>query len=1256
MRFIANGPAIPSELLTARDAGQVLFFCGAGVSRAAAGLPDFIDLAGQVLDKLGSARCSAARQLHLSAKAARDAGSGASGPGIDRVFSMLEREFDLADIRRVVTQTLTPAAPPDLSFHQALMDLSRTRSGAVRLVTTNFDSLFEACDPTLGVWVAPNLPDPKLPVDFRGIVHLHGRVGPAMPDGEADGGDPHGDQGALVLSTAEFGYSYLADGWATRFIQALMRRFTIVFVGYSADDPPVQYLLEAVRRFDGQQNPIYAFHAGDAEGGDAQWAQKGVTPIPYDDDNRHVALWDSLRAWADRARDPQAWAERVMARAMQGPAGVLPHERGMVRDLASSADGAHALAYAAEPIPASWLMVFDAVERRDKPLHPADTTPPAAAWKTYGLDDDPSPTATPDDSAPLPRLWDAFHLTAQDLRDGTANRRALVSQVDDHSAERVPPRIEYLRNWVARVSGDPVALWWAAGQRRVDSSLADQIMGRVTNAPEQYSVSLRWQWRMATQAWLQPPPLSDTRGFTIQRLAENGWTRELVHDTVDLFRPRFTVQRANRSVPEHLDSGAAPRIISLRMDYPEPHAIPSIPDEWLGEAIPRFRRLIEDGLILTRDIGLDVEGRVDDLINPDPHTHHLGLSKTLLVFCDWMRRWAASDRAAARVEQIRWQSSDERVFARLCVWALSIPDLTDIDQVAHALAVMDEKQFWDHAQENDLLSALVTRWPDMALADRAAAEERLLHGDPPFAREHPEAARLIAWTKLHRWHWLEHHGVVFTRDAADQLAELQRMAPEFTPAEVADGVLRRSGFFTQDIDSSHLESQSVQDIVSELSDDDDLDFRRLIQRRPFLGLVKHRPVTAIRALSAAMTRGVFNARAWRTLLSPEGNVTWPRRRASLVARRLTQLRTTDLAEITPDVANWMEERAGDLYQLDPGALDGLWTALFVAVPHARHTGWDTRPMRDWTMEAINSPIRGLLGVILNKDCGFPTRVGDPVPNRTLQRFDALLSLHGDLRRYAVCLMARQYSWLSAIAPKQTRRALLPHAFRKDDRDSFFQGLLSGHLRITPELFNELKPQLMDLIHEDNLPHDEQGVLVDLLMKGWLGVDVDGEDRQLLSDSELREALIVGGDRVRNTALWRLGNWANDEDSRWRPALARFFGTVWPLQRVVRTAQTTAALVKFALKMKGLFDEVVPLIVSHLVRLQDIGAYWYLDFTVDDLPKRHPVALLDILWAVLPTYTRDWPYGTEPLIRTLSEQPAAASDRRLVDLMRRLHQR
>ena len=63
MRFFENGPEIPDELLHARDEGRVVFFCGAGVSRAKAKLPDFFGLAKKVMKTLGVQADSPARKL-----------------------------------------------------------------------------------------------------------------------------------------------------------------------------------------------------------------------------------------------------------------------------------------------------------------------------------------------------------------------------------------------------------------------------------------------------------------------------------------------------------------------------------------------------------------------------------------------------------------------------------------------------------------------------------------------------------------------------------------------------------------------------------------------------------------------------------------------------------------------------------------------------------------------------------------------------------------------------------------------------------------------------------------------------------------------------------------------------------------------------------------------------------------------------------------------------------------------------------------
>jgi hypothetical protein len=242
MRFLPGGPALPDDLLTARDEGQVIFFCGAGISRAKANLPDFYGLADLVVEELRAAPHSPARRLIAAAKSQeRIAGVGGLLPA-DRVFAILEREFLVADVRAAVARALCPTAAVDLSAHRTVLDLARDPSGATRLVTTNFDLLFEACDPALQRRSPPHLPDPRRPRDFNGVIHLHGRVTDTY-DGAYD------DE--FVLSSADFGRAYLAEGWATQFIRALLGRYKLVFLGYAADDPPVQYLLEALSRADG---------------------------------------------------------------------------------------------------------------------------------------------------------------------------------------------------------------------------------------------------------------------------------------------------------------------------------------------------------------------------------------------------------------------------------------------------------------------------------------------------------------------------------------------------------------------------------------------------------------------------------------------------------------------------------------------------------------------------------------------------------------------------------------------------------------------------------------------------------------------------------------------------------------------------------------------------------------------------------------------------------------------------------------------
>lgn len=309
MRFFADGPNIPDELLHLRDDGRVVLFCGAGVSMGYAGLPSFVELAKQVLANLGSSEGSEEKRLLDAMEELAD--RGLSGVlSADRVFSVLEKSFDPSQIAFEVAKLLRPPARVNLSAHKTLLELATHQGGNVRLVTTNFDRLFEKSNPSIKSISRSELPRVKLGGGDWGIVHLHGRVNEDHTGPDSDG---------FVLSSAEFGDAYLANGWARDFVREILDDYAAIFIGYAADDPPVRYLLEGLQRSNTGKLRLYAFQEGLHDEAIAKWDDKGVTAISYQAaDRQHSVLYRSLAAWAQRASDPSAWRTKVFNFAQKG--------------------------------------------------------------------------------------------------------------------------------------------------------------------------------------------------------------------------------------------------------------------------------------------------------------------------------------------------------------------------------------------------------------------------------------------------------------------------------------------------------------------------------------------------------------------------------------------------------------------------------------------------------------------------------------------------------------------------------------------------------------------------------------------------------------------------------------------------------------------------------------------------------------------------------------------------------------------------
>ena len=246
-----GGVDFPQALLDALEKGQLVVFAGAGVSMGSpSGLPDFSRLANQVASGRGE--------------------SIGSGETEDQFLGRLHDKQ--VEVHGRVAEILQRDDPQHTELHGSLLRLYG-KHDEVKIVTTNFDDLFEKA--ASGLWdYAPEVfKAPALPLgsSCEGIIHLHGWV--------------H-DPKRMVLTHKDFGRAYLteSDGWARRFLNDLFSSYVVLFVGYSHQDTIMKYFTpslppeDSVRRF---------AMIGDMEGELDHWTSMGIEPVVFQQEHEH---------------------------------------------------------------------------------------------------------------------------------------------------------------------------------------------------------------------------------------------------------------------------------------------------------------------------------------------------------------------------------------------------------------------------------------------------------------------------------------------------------------------------------------------------------------------------------------------------------------------------------------------------------------------------------------------------------------------------------------------------------------------------------------------------------------------------------------------------------------------------------------------------------------------------------------------------------------------------------------------------------
>jgi hypothetical protein len=1268
MRFLGDGPSLPDTLLRARDEGRVVFFCGAGVSRARAGLADFFGLAASVIRELGAPEdCDASKVL----RKAKEVGEELDVTGLisaDRVFSLLERDFTTLDIQSAVAKSLAPAADVDRSAHEILLRLARTPSGKTQLVTTNFDRLFELDGEKVPLFQPPRLPQPSRYDDLDGIVYLHGRVNPDYTQADGSG---------FVLSSSDFGHAYLAEGWATEFFREIVRSYVVVFVGYSADDPPVHYLLEGLRRNPDSMHGIYAFQSNGANELTARWQHKGVEPIVYSDLDGHRALWETLESWASRADEPQLWRKSVLDIAMAGPRVLKPYQRGQVAHVVSTYEGAKAFANAAPP--ADWLCVFDHQCRFERPRRLNYMTSDSTMidpFALYGLDFDEIPQRSGDDSfiqrTEVPSgAWDAFAINDLDRQDLSPESLPSVRSL---YVPRLPPRLSCLGTWIANVTNQAATVWWAVRQKSLHPDYRRNIEWKLSRRDEKTGGDILRLWNYLLEAWNNPrsEELCDRLDLQ-QNLKLDGWSRGAVRRYVKLCEPYLKVGPGLISRPVPPAPGETFRMFELaRIEAvaPVPQNDADIPNEWLSQTVRGLRSNLEAVARMCEEIDDHYNHHIGPLEKDDSpdisdyqRTH--GLSGCVITFATLYERLAAVDAILAREELAAWPSDEGIVFARLRFWAHGKPEVATPDSFAKVVLELTDNVFWGSYHQRDLLIQVAKRWSDIADDLRQEIETRILKGPSRYDGEEDDSYREhAARSVLGRLEWLKTKGCEFSFDFESEMSRRRQDAPNWTPEfaqHAAESRGSRRGLVTTETDHSALLREPIDSILSkahELSGRSDS--YGLIELDPFAGLCSERPKRAYLALAHAARRDESSEWAWKKFLNSHSREKDPSAFSAVIATRLCRLPEEKLLVLLYTATWWLQKISKAISNDFPEVFDQIvqrLVGIINASPElASSDVLSSRRERDWVTEAINSPAGHLVRAVFDdaryQDAGS-TRAG-------LGPIEQCLALPPLPRRHTIAVASHYLEWLYSNAADWTEQHLLTILDRNDvqDQDAFWAGFFWNPRVSSPSLYLRIKDGLLKVAKDGTRTHEgHMQSLASLLLTGWTS-SAGNEDRRLVSNSEFKEVLLHGGDEVRSHVLRQFEHALRNDDPdnrvEWQNWAQEFFAEVWPRQRSVKTPAMTARIVDVLVAHPEGFSKLIDLVSPLLTTIGDAtGIHIHFRDSVNGLIKANPERFLRLLHILLPKDVRNWPYGINDAFNMITEADhSLLTDARLRELQRR----
>jgi SIR2-like domain len=1128
MRLINDGPDIPDRLIQAHEDGDVVFFCGAGVSYPA-GLPLFGELVKRIYQQIGETMTPAETQAFNNSQ-------------FDTTIQLLERRVESKLVRDAIAVILTVTGPrrTAVATHRALLRLATDSLDRTRLVTTNVDRLFLRADRKKRAYVAPHLPIAKRSA-WNGVAYLHGLL-PKVGDD-----DPFN---RLILSSGDFGLAYLVERWASRFVSELFRSFIVCFVGYSVDDPVLRYMVDALwadRRVGEAEVPVFAF-ASHTQGGELEakesWAAKGIVPIQYVDTNRHERLHKTLQRWSRVYAGGLNGKQAIVARDARSVPSRIQGDGQVGRVLWGLSDttGMSAKVFAELPAPIEWLS-----ELRQRDFEWGDLI-------RFGVPHKPAP------KEPV-----KFSFVARPTLPLTGVYQKLVYR--DQARDTYPALdgpMFHLAVWIAENYLDKAEVlnWIAQEGPALHPTFRSLILRKLREGGLPAFLIPFWQvvssgrTRGSVREWLPDwLALLKQYGATLSLRTELRLLLQPLAHFSPSRRALFTVDRASahQGPPSRLPEIVHSEVVLRGGD----HA-----DIWIREAaklpawaelqdsmISEFGDLLIEAFDLLYELGeITRDSDFSYVARPAIGTSRQspgGPAWEVLVDLsrDSMTSVYKTDPAKARSEIGRWRKHPYPIFRRLVYY---IAATTDILTVRESVQLLREDSGWwmFSAETKNEALRLIERLAIRARGVDSRAVGKLIVGGPPRSRFRPDIEpsylkRVLAGEIILRLNAFKAAGARLAPVAAQKLQKLLRDYPMFAESRPAPvrGVAWVGGGSVNDFRQVAALTRDRATLVSELKNRPSDQFFHEDDWRDICE--KDLPL-AIGVLSDLAAGDVWATEVWSDALhvwAQDGNVAqaWV-----LVTPLLQRMPREPFGKILHGVG-YLLRSAGKTVSLT----DSLFFILLGRVVEAQSSSvWEVTD--DVVGKAINDPVghviegafdlwyrtkpslgAGLTSVLLRD---IFTRIADAPPS-------GLLS--------GLVIIASNLNSLFLVDNGWTREHLLPVFDWKAGEDragAAWEGYL-WNPRLARELFVALKPSFLSTAaHYDQLTkHAEQ--YVGLLI--WTALEYP----DLLGIAELRGALhfvpakgLASGVQVLATALEGAGDRASE---LWQTRVKPILIGAWP---------------------------------------------------------------------------------------------------------------